>query len=564
MNTRLGIRLMYSNAEHVQRDPLKFWSLLEASPGQDPIDYCAVINNALLLKSSVTPELHAELEAEFTDDCLRGVIEQRRQQSEGLLLLFNRPALLITLKLLLGLDRGTDGGIPLTRIGELILHANDYVELSDEIWDSDPELLDMLANFAPIWELKNPRDVFQLFVRTYLLLTEHVAAHPKMTELFREQLGAEPSKLPIDGLVIDDYLALVFGIHTSVQKGLLTQKSCVIDMDQFFRITTLPGEGVRAFLARRSGDSNEFRAQLKLAFGSEAFVAYIQNGATAMDATIIKQRPLFRRPDGRHVVLDRRFLIELLSTTLYWTIFDAIPEKKRRNDFSTHWGECFEAFVLRELEVFYPSISGLLQTRIAFPGGEIDAFLDFGDFVIVIEIKSGLLAKDPRLMRDPNTLREELHKKFVDGSGVSQLVKGARALAMGQVKTARRDCRVYPILVGDEPVLQCFVANRYLDEQFAGQFTERPANVAPLTVMLIDELEELLPHVTTGDVGWREVLDARVDEDGVSPDSFHTTLASMCAAKHIPRRRNEFLSEQGKRIGKLITDRYRFDDTKAR
>ena len=564
MKTRFAIRLMYSNAEHVPRDPLKFWTLLEATPGYDPIGYFAVINNALLFRGSVAPDLHAELEAEFTDDALRAVIAQHRKDSEGFLILFNRPAHLIALKLLLGIDRATEGDAPLTRIGELTLHANEYVESPEEIWDTNPDLLGILANFAPIWELLNPRDVFQLFVRTYLLLTEHVAAHPKMIDLLREQLGAAPAELPIDGLVINDYLALVFGIYTNVRTAVLKQKICIIDMEQFFRVTTLPHEGLRAFLSRRSGDGDEFRAALQLAVTSpEAFGEYIQNGATAMDATVIKQRPIFRRPDGRHAVLDGRFLIELLSTTLYWTIFDAIPEKKARNDFSTYWGECFEAFVLRELEVFYPSISGLLRTRVPFHGGEIDALLDFGDFAIVIEIKSGLLARDSRLMRDPKVLRDELHKKFVDGSGVSQLVKGARAVATGQVETMRKGCRVYPILVSDEPVLQCFVANRYLDEQFAGQFTDRPPNVAPLTVMLIDELEALLPYATAGDIGWREALDARFEQDGVSPDSFHTTLASMCSVKNIPRRRNAYLSEQGQRIGKLIFERYHFDDVKA-
>src|SRR2546430_2430867 len=97
----------------------------------------------------------------------------------------------------------------------------------------------------------------------------------------------------------------------------------------------------------------------------------------------------------------------------------------------------------------------------------------------------------------------------------------------------RKDVRIYPILVGDDPILQCFVANRYLDEQFRAQFGDRPANVAPLTVMLIDELEELLPYVSAGDVGWREVLDARFEKDGVSADAFHTNLASIRSKKEI-------------------------------
>src|SRR5207248_1277193 len=100
-------------------------------------------------------------------------------------------------------------------------------------------------------------------------------------------------------------------------------------------------------------------------------------------------RPIFRRTDERYSVLDGRFLIELLSTTLYWTLFDSIPDKKARNTFSTLWGECFEAFVVRELGFFYPASAAILRTDVAIDGGQIDAMLDFGEFVVVFEIKSG-------------------------------------------------------------------------------------------------------------------------------------------------------------------------------
>ncbi len=556
---------MYSNVAGIPRDPEKLWSLVKTTdPGDDPISLLAVINNALLFLGATNQKLHAELEAEFAQTDLREALKRHRAAAEGRVILFNRPAHLIALKLLLGIEHaaGTDASFP--RIGEITLHANDYVESPEDIWDTDPDLLGILAEFAPVWELLNPRDVFQLFVRTYILLTEHVTAHEAMVKLLVARLGAAPPDLLVDGLRIDDYLALVFGIFTNLRTAVTKDKTCILDMDQFFRVTTLPHEGLTAFLNRRSGDVSAFHDELKLNVSStDEFGAYIIEGAKAIDATVIKQRPIFCRSDGRHSVLDGRFLIELLSTTLYWTLFDAIDEKKARSAFSNFWGECFEAFVLRELAFFYPPASAILHTRVPIEGGEIDAMLDFGDFIIVFEIKSGLLAKDPRLMRDPKKLHDELHKKFVDGTGVWQLVKAVRAVANGEVGTSRKGCRIYPVLVGDEPVLQCLVANRYLDQQFGTQLTDRPQNVAPLTVMLIDEMEEGLPYFASGSIAWQEALDARFEPDGVSPDSFHTAVAAIGAAKKIPKQRNDFLSEQGERIRKLIIDRYHFGDTKT-
>jgi hypothetical protein len=556
---------MYSNVAKVPRDPEKLWTMVKTTaPGDDPISFLAVINNALLFLGATNQKLHAELEAEFTQADLREALAKHRAAADGRVILFNRPAHLIALKLLLGVEHAAGTVASFPRIGEITLHANDYVESPEDIWDTDPDLIGILAEFAPVWELLNPRDVFQLFVRTYLLLTDHVTAHEPMMDLFVTHLGAAPPDLLVDGLRIDDYLALVFGIFTNLRTAVTKDKTCIIDMDQFFRVTTLPHEGLAAFLNRRSGDQSAFYEELKLNISTaDEFRSYIIEGTKAMDATVVKQRPIFRRSDGRHSVLDGRFLIELLSTTLYWTLFDAIDENKARNTFSTFWGECFEAFVLRELAFFYPPASAILRTGVPFKGGKIDAMLDFGDFVIVFEIKSGLLGKDPRLMRDPKKLHDELHRKFVDGTGVWQLVKAVRAVASGEVGTSRKECRIYPVLVGDEPVLQCLVANRYLDEQFAAQLTNRPPNVAPLTVMLIDELEEGLPYFATGSIAWREALDARFHPDGVSPDSFHTSLAAIGAGKKIPHQRNEFLIQQGERIGKLIFDRYHFGEMKA-
>jgi len=355
---------------------------------------------------------------------------------------------------------------------------------------------------------------------------------------------------------MEEHLALVFGMYTNVRDAVRKQKTCIIDMEQFYNVTTLPHDGIGAFLDRRSGDVATFRAELSLGItDADSFVRLITNGGTAMDAIVIKQRPMFRHFDGRYSILDPRFLIELASTTLYWTIFDQL-DKKGRDLFSIFWGECFERFALRELEFFYPATAQLLHLHVAITDGEIDALLDYVDFVIPIEIKSGLLAKDPKLMRDPDVLRPEIEKKFVAPKGVRQLTKAVRAIVAGEVHTLRPDCRVYPILVVDEPVLQCFAANRYMDERFQAEYPDRPVRVAPLTVMLIDELEELLPYVASGAIGWREILDARVTTDGVIPDPFHTTLVSIRRAKDIAHQRNEFVSAEGVRIGKLIMEKY--------
>ena len=134
-----------------------------------------------------------------------------------------------------------------------------------------------------------------------------------------------------------------------------------------------------------------------------------------------------------------------------------------------------------------------------------------------------------------------------------------KAVASGDVRTNRTECYVYPILVGDEPALQTFAANRYMDEEFTSQLpTPRPAAVAPLTVMSIDELEELLPYLSAGDASWRDALDPRFQQDGVTPDPFHTTWATFRKTHNIAHRPNSFLSDADERVRARIFERYHF------
>jgi hypothetical protein len=560
METEFGVRLMYSNAEEVPRDPVMFWGIVRSVQGHDPIRLLAVINNALLVHGFTDLELHHQLEAEFASQHVRDVLAAHRTKMDGDVFLFNRPSILLAMKLLMAVVRPDHEDEPLSTIGDITLHANDFVESPETMWDGDPGLIGLLAEFAPIWELINPRNIFHLFVRAFVIVGEHLAAHQRMRELLTASpFRAAPPDLLIDGLRLDDYLALVFGMYTHARDALLKQKTCIIDVEQFFNVTTLPAEGIRSFLERRSGTIATFRSDLSLELREvESFTAAVENGGVAMDVMTIKQRPIFVGADSRHTILDYRFLIELASTTLYWSIFDAL-DKKGRDLFSIFWGECFESYVVSELRFFYPPAAQLLSTDVKFDGGAVDALLDYGDFALAFEIKSGLLAKNPRLMRDPEALGQEIEKKFVEPKGIGQLVKAAKAIVTGEIETIRRDCRVYPVLVGDDPILQCFAANTYLDERFQKLYADRPANVAPVTVMLIDELEELLPYISTGVFDWRQVLDARFTANGVEPDPLHNTLSSLRAKKKIAHQANEFLSREGARIKQLILERYQFD-----
>jgi hypothetical protein len=564
VDTRWSARLMYSNIYGGSRSAHVYFDLLRTTEGNDATLLFAIINNALLFVGQMSPQLHFDFENEFIDPAVRDKFREHRERFDGDLLLFSRGVSLLNQKLLLGIDNSAADVAPLTTIGDLALHGNDYMDSPDEFWESDPSDLRLMSEFAPTWDIHNPRQIYQLFVRSYLMLTKHLPASVAMTRIFDTAFGVGPRDLLFDELVLDDYIALVFGVFTAACDAVTNGKTCVINTQQFFELTTLPQSGLDAFFARRSGDKETFARELQVGVETAAdLAAYLDSQVKALDMTVLRQRPLFHVSDGRCAVLDAQFVIELISTTLYWTIFDRLPPGRIREDFSSAWGGCFEAYVIDHLQHYYPAAAGVLRSCVHFPIGEVDAILDFADFVIIMEVKSGLMARDPRMSRDVELFRADLHKKFVDDAGVHQLAKAVTSLIAGDIETSRPSPRIYPLLVGDEPALQSFAANRYLDAEFTRKLGERPPSVAPLTVMSVDELEELLPYVSNGDLSWRDLIDSRFDANGVTPDPFHTALATARRRKNVRPRTNSFLSEAGEWIRSRIMERYRFEKMPA-
>jgi hypothetical protein len=53
--------------------------------------------------------------------------------------------------------------------------------------------------------------------------------------------------------------------------------------------------------------------------------------------SVFRQHPLLRLDDGRILILDLQFLSDLVTTGIYWLLFDSLPRNKR-NAFRDLWG----------------------------------------------------------------------------------------------------------------------------------------------------------------------------------------------------------------------------------
>jgi len=286
-------------------------------------------------------------------------------------------------------------------------------------------------------------------------------------------------------------------------------------------------------------------------------------GKTVLDAAlpVFRQHPLLRIDDARVMVLDLQFLTDLVAVGIYWLIFDALPGKGRET-FRELWGRCFEIYVTDLPRHFYPAGSQILSADIEFSGGQIDALLDFGADVFVLEIKSSLLTEAANRGGDLQILTADIERKFISNErrapkAVRQLGRAAEAVLSGEVRTAIQPGRIYPVLITDEPGSECLGFNTYLNERFGKEVDS--TRVRPLTVMPINECEELLPYCAASPFSWAELCETRFDGTEVAIWSIHQEIYDLRHDRQVAVHRNDFILTRFEAIYRAILKTYGLD-----
>lgn len=356
-----------------------------------------------------------------------------------------------------------------------------------------------------------------------------------------------------DGLLLDEYITLIFGLYS------LTQGSpeATINVATVAQNLNIEPEAVAAFFNSRSLSMEEFR-NLFAGGGwtKDDFLSLITPSRFVGDTTEIRRYPFTHIDSDTHLILDPTCVVELLTSGLYWTIFDGLPERpaRDRERFRELWGRAFELYCVDLLTHFYgTSGSGLspLRPNIEYQGaegsGQIDALLDYGNEVILFEMKASLLSLEAKFSRDWNRLEAELRRNFVENEqgkpkALRQLARAAKALIAGRVLSGKAPERVFPVVIVDEKAMECLAMNTYINEVFQDLLGgDVPNGLRPLTIMSIDELEELLPYIQQQGVSWTELLQSRFKNDNVVITSVHQGLYNINRDRKTAIMRNSFL-----------------------
>jgi hypothetical protein len=402
------------------------------------------------------------------------------------------------------------------------------------------------------WEISNSRDLAYFVGRAAIILKKYLrSSDPVVLEVCRV-LAIDPMNVQVAGIPLDEYIAIVTALYSGLnilkpQEVLNGTKGFKFNIDDFFSRMKIPPAHFETFLQHRAQTVDAFRQEiagqgfqhpdeLRQALTTDQYIG---------DFRAFRRTPFFRVDEKLIIPVDVQFIAELLAVGVYWALFDSFP-KMLRDRFAQLWGRMFHLYAADLMRFNYPKgIANVLMFEEPFDGGAADALLDFGSDVIVFEFKGSLLTHAAKAERNFAEFEKDFRKKFVEKDtgerkGIGQLAAAAIAVDEQRLMTAMRRKAIYPILVCYEAAVESFWVNKYADGIFRLMVAGHD-NVQPLTVLSIEELESLLPHMIRDGLTWPAILSRRFHNGTVKPISVHQTVYEWSRAQQLPPSRNEFL-----------------------
>jgi hypothetical protein len=539
----------------------RYWEMLQTVPVVNAIGVFASISNILSITAHDQAS-HRALHEQFLDPETAERVAKHAPGGSAFSVVFHRLASIGVIRnlVLYGTNRQDATDAPLTSVGTLALCANEFLQ-REPIVTGTPNNLELATQFAATWDVNNPRDVAYALTRMHTILTEILPGTDPTVVTLRQRIGF--NAVAVDGLTLSEFLAIVFGLwaygNKVIEKGI---QRVLFQPSEILREFPSAEELLKKFLAGRAVTLDQLAEKLRTNApqNNDGFLQELASkNVLTTSLTTFRQQPLLQLDDGRVVILDLQFLADLLTSGIYHLLFSALPGEQRKT-FRELWGRLFEIYVTNLLRVFYPTAAGLLSVDVQYAAGQIDALLDFGSYVFVLEIKASQLTEAAKRSGDPETLAKDIEEKFVrtnegEAKAVVQLARAAKAIQDGTIRTATKPRRVYPILVTDEPALESFGFNAYLNELFQKEIAIDDV-IRPLTAMSVNECEEILPYTTSNAFSWAELCESRFQNTDVRIWSVHQAIYNLRHQKRVGVLRNEYLLKRFEAIYRDILTTY--------
>jgi hypothetical protein len=352
-----------------------------------------------------------------------------------------------------------------------------------------------------------------------------------------------------------------------VATGLTTEEYIMCAGMLMMKVFAKPIDGYffRSTYANQTTFDAKFQRFLKISAQDAADLASgLWEDFDTIGFKAVRERPILLTSSGQCIVLDPTFFIDYFIVS---PLFKILGRSCSANEVFGAFGRAFEDYAVSILQRVYPERPLLVKRlytdvlhRKVNPAFQVDALVNDGDELVIMEMKASFIREDSLLSPDPELFLMELRKRYaVTGDpndrevGVAQLVKCIHAIIIDRWDGADIDQSqvklIFPVLVVHDERLGSPGVGVFFNRIFKdllGEIGTR-VQVAPLTVMTIHDLENIDSSET---FHMRELLTAYVARSDGGMISLHNFMATdpdfklkVRPSEALMRKSQEFLDQ---------------------
>jgi hypothetical protein len=382
---------------------------------------------------------------------------------------------------------------------------------------------------APMIELYNPPRLEQAVVRAETIFSEILSSQEMKTHVTQQLKGFDIGSGFFDatGLSIDTYKEMTISVISTLLGRTYEE---LLENPNLFMFRR------SEFLKESSVNQKDFDSYLSLdcinlhnakALFSETDKKLLKQ----FDYVKFRSWPLLELESDMIVCADLCFLVEKLSSGIYWTIVDSLKGKDKGKALQG-FGYLFEIYVNQLLQKISVSDGAFIPSP-TYQTGEpsFDGMLLRRNHLIALEHKGGFMKIEAKYGGRVRTFQKDLDTKFGANEGVVQLAKHIERLFRrpfsdrDQIESLNQVVRnshtkiekITPVLVVRESFLRFSAIEEMLSRRLvrllARKNVSKGVEVAPVAVIDIDTLEEMMGNLVAGDFTVEQAINLRALRD---------------------------------------------------
>ena len=119
-----------------------------------------------------------------------------------------------------------------------------------------------------------------------------------------------------------------------------------------------------------------------------------------------------------------------------------------------------------------------------------------------------------------------------------------------------KPARIYAVCLSDEPAVESFFFTAYAKQIFEKELPAK-SRIRPVTMISVNELEEILPYVSENLFSWYELLDFRLSGPTGGAFSVPQAIYDLLRERGLLARRNQAIRKSFAEVWKIIDSRYK-------